>query len=151
MRAHYVFPIFSHLATKVGPTSCTCPQPTYHDLVITQLLNIASSMQHKIYAISQGQPAPITYHVRSSPLSIEILCTLMPRGIKMSHFEKYGGKGDPINHVNAFTTLCSYFVLDERLLAKNFPRTLKDSALEWFSNSPNHLICSFNELVDAFN
>ena len=74
----------------------------------------------------------------------------MPQGIEMSRFEKYGGKGDPINHVNAYIALCSEFVLHDKLLAKKFPRTLKDTRLEWFSKFPNHSICSFNELVDAF-
>lgn len=74
----------------------------------------------------------------------------MPQGIEIPIFEKYGGKGDPSNHVNAYTTLCSDFFLDDKLLAKLFPRTLKDTTLEWFSSLPNNSICSFNELVDAY-
>lgn len=86
----------------------------------------------------------------SSPLSLEILHTQMPQGIEMPRFEKYEGKGDPTNHVNAYTSLCSDFILDDKLLAKNFPRTLKVTTLEWFSNLPNHSIQSSNEHVDAF-
>lgn len=55
-------------------------------------------------------------------------------------FEKYSGKGDPINHANAYTTLCNDFFLHNKLLAKIFPRNLNDTKLEWFSNLPNHSI-----------
>lgn len=68
----------------------------------------------------------------------------------MPRFVTYGGKGDPSNHVNTYTALCSEFFLDDKLLAKLFPRTLKDIALEWFSSLPKNSIHSFNELVDAF-
>jgi hypothetical protein len=72
------------------------------------------------------------------------------QGIEIPRFEEYNGKGDPTNHLNTYTNLCSDFVFNEQLLAKIFPRTLKNSALEWFSSLPNNSIHSFNELVEAF-
>lgn len=74
----------------------------------------------------------------------------MPQGIEVPRFEKYGGKGDPSNHVTAYIALCSDFILEDKLLAKLFPRYLKDTALEWFSLLPNNWIHSFKDLVEAF-
>lgn len=74
----------------------------------------------------------------------------MPQGVEGPRFKKYGGKGDPSNHVFAYTTLCSDFILDDKLLAKLFPGSLKDTTLEWFSSLPNNSIHSFNEIFEAF-
>lgn len=57
------------------------PHTTYPDPIITQLFNTISSMQQKISTISQSQNAPPAYHVLSSTLSLEILCTQIPQGI----------------------------------------------------------------------
>jgi hypothetical protein len=75
---------------------------------------------------------------------------LMPRGIEIPRFKKYNGKGDPIGLVNAFIALSSEFFLHERILAKNFSRTLREATLEWFSSLPNNSIHSFQELVEVF-
>jgi hypothetical protein len=74
----------------------------------------------------------------------------MPQGIEIPRFKKYNGKGDPTSHVNAFITLCIEFVLHECLLAKIFPRTLREVSLEWFLSFLNHSMHSFQELVEAF-
>jgi len=54
----------------------------------------------------------------------------MPKKFETPRFEKYGGKGDPNTHVAAFTTMCRDFFFEEDLLAKLFPRSLKDTTLE---------------------
>jgi hypothetical protein len=84
-----------------------------------------------------------TYYVKSNPLSIENLRTPMPQGIEIPRFGKYNEKGYPTSHVNAFTTLCSEFVLHERILAKIFPKTLREGTLEFFSSFQNNSIHSF--------
>lgn len=38
----------------------------------------------------------------------------------------------------------------KKLLAKLFPRFLKETSLEWFLSLPDNSIGSFNELIDAF-
>jgi hypothetical protein len=57
----------------------------------------------------------------------------MPPGIEVPRFEKYGGKGDHVSHAYAFTTLCCDIFLEENILARLFHRSLKDTALDWFS------------------
>lgn len=132
---------FTYPNTTYTPSPLSLPpHPTYTEPLITQLFQIVSSIQQQIYTINQNQAIPPTYYVHSSPLSSEILRKLMPQGIEMPRLEKYEGKEDPTNHVNAYTTLCSDFILDNKLLAKPFPRILKDITLEWFSNLPNHSI-----------
>lgn len=74
----------------------------------------------------------------------------MPQGIEVHQFEKYVGKGDLVSHVLAFTAFCSDFIFEDKLLAKIFPRSLKDIALELFSSLLNNSIGSFNEPFDYF-
>ena len=40
-----------------------------------------------------------------SPLSRDIICTLVPQKVNMPHLETYNGKGDPIHHVKTFQIL----------------------------------------------
>jgi len=46
--------------------------------------------------------------------------------------------------------MCSDFFFNEELLAKKFPQSLKDTALEWFFSLPPNSINSFSQLVDQF-
>jgi hypothetical protein len=85
-----------------------------------------------------------------SQFPLEILRTLMPQGVQVPIFEKYVEKGDPTNHVNAYTTICSDFLLDDKILVNIFPIYLRDTTLEWFSSLPSNSIKSFDELVQAF-
>jgi hypothetical protein len=41
-------------------------------------------------------------------------------------------------------------MMEEKILAKLFPKSLKDTALEFFSSLPANSITSFHELVEAF-
>jgi hypothetical protein len=41
-------------------------------------------------------------------------------------------------------------MLEDNILAKIFPRSLKDTDLEWFSSIPTNSIHSFDKLVEEF-
>lgn len=80
--------------------------------------------------MNQNNHGLLKYYVKSSPLSLEILRIMMLQGIGIPRFEKHNEKGDTTNHVNTFTNLCSDFVFDEKILAKIFPKTLREYFLE---------------------
>lgn len=89
---------------------------------------------------------PTFFH--HSPLSIAILNTLIPQGMEIPKFEKYGGKGDPQTHVSTFNVMCMNFFHHDALMDKFFPRYLKDTSLEWYCSLLNNSIFSFDQLVN---
>lgn len=109
-----------------------------------------SALQQKFTTINQTNNGQPSHYIKTNMLSLQILRTQMPQGIEFPRFEKYYGKGDPISHVSAYTILCSDFIFEDNLLTKLFPRSLNDTALEWFFSLPNNSISSFNGLVDTF-
>lgn len=116
---------------KTSPLKKYTPQPysppsqnTTNDAILNQILQKVSSLQKKISTINQNQNGQPTYYVKRNPLSLEILRMLIPQDLEIPRFGKYGGKGDPYNHVFAYTTLCSDFLLEDKL-SLSFPYVLE--------------------------
>lgn len=76
-----------------------------------------SSLQQQIASMNQSKYNVPTFDVER-PLSNEIVRVVPPKHVEVPQLELYNGKGDPLNHVKTFQTLCSDFVDDQRLLAK---------------------------------
>lgn len=126
---------FTFSSNTYKPLSYSPSSPNAkNDPLIIQLLQTISSLQNKVSNINQNQNGQPTYYVKKNPLSLEILITTMSQGIEVPRFDKYGGKGYPTNHFSTFTTLCCDFILEENILAKIFPKSLKNELLEAFIN-----------------
>jgi hypothetical protein len=106
------FPLYTHTPLPFSPPS----RHTRNDSLINHLIQTIVSLQNKFSTMNLNNHGLPTFYVRNIPLSLEILRMPMPQGIEIHIFEKYNGKGDPTSHVNAFTTLCSDFFLNEKLL-----------------------------------
>ncbi len=62
-------------------------------------------------------------------------------------FEKYRGKGNPIDHIREFCASCIELSDEPTYLMRLFPHSLGGLALEWYSKLPGN-IKSWSELVD---
>jgi hypothetical protein len=99
-------PPISILLTFPSQTYTSSPyshpsQNTSNDPLINHLMQISTSLKKKVFTMNQKNHGLPTYYVKSSPLLLDILRTLMPQGIEIPRFEKCNGKGDPTSHVNA--------------------------------------------------
>lgn len=85
-----------------------------------------------------------------SPLSLDIICALIPQQADMPRLENYNGKGDHVTHVKIFQILCSDYAHDHKILDKLFARTFHDKAFQWYCSLPTYSIDSFPKLANAF-
>ena len=64
--------------------------------------------------------------------------------------DRYDGFTDPDEHIDAYTTHMSLYTLDDAVLCRVFPTSLKGSTLRWFTKLPPNSINSFATLVVKF-
>ena len=69
------------------------------------------------------------------------------KGLTMS---QYDGTTDPEEHVDVFTTQAGLCTLDDAILCRVFPTSLKGPALNWFTRLPPNFIDCFDTLVTHF-
>lgn len=72
-----------------------------------------------------------------------------PRHFEAPRFEKYRGKGNPIDHIREFCASCTKLINEPTYLMRLFPRSLGGPALEWYSKLLGN-IKSWSELADKF-
>ena len=84
------------------------------------------------------------------PISLDILCVVIPKHVEVPLLETYNGKGDPMIHAKTFQTICSDFSYNYRLMAKFFSYTFWDRALQWYFSLPPYSNGSFQTLAKNF-
>ena len=66
--------------------------------------------------------------------------SMTPKGFKLPTMEWYDGAVDPINHLETFCTSLSIQGVNDAIMCKAFPTTLKNATRSWFfSLPPNQL------------
>jgi len=63
----------------------------------------------------------------------------------------YDGTIDPDEHMDAYTTHMSLYTIDDAVLCRVFPTSLKGGALSWFTKLPPNSIDCFEMLVAKFD
>ncbi|KAM2040999.1 hypothetical protein ACFX16_034858 [Malus domestica] len=74
----------------------------------------------------------------------------MPRGYQPLKFMQFDGKGNPKQHVAHFIETCNNAGTEEDYLAKQFVRSLKGNAFEWYTNLEPESINSWEQLEKEF-
>lgn len=72
-----------------------------------------------------------------------------PKHFEAPRFEKYRGKGNPVDHIRELCASCTELSDEPTYLMRLFPRSLGGPTLEWYSKFPG-TIKSWSELADKF-
>ena len=97
---------------------------------------------------SQAHKAPV--HRDSQAFPDEYMQAKYPIGYTIPKFQHYTGTGNPDQHLMHFKINCGDTICDERLLLRQFVRSLSGIAFEWFSRLEPGSIKTFPQLEDAF-
>ena len=112
-----------------------------------------------IYPITEAPPTPhlVSFtairgleDMLSSPLGQHILSYEPPHSFSIPSFAKYDGSSDPYDHMLHFNQVMILITVNDPLLCKVFPTSLKGPALAWFHKLPRESINSFNDLWATF-
>ena len=81
--------------------------------------------------LHQGEPQRALYSY-SKPYSQRIELLEMPSGYQPPKFHQFDGRGDPRQHIAHFVETCDSAGTHGDLLVKQFVRSLKDKAFDWY-------------------
>ncbi|KAM1201782.1 hypothetical protein ACFX2J_017828 [Malus domestica] len=86
----------------------------------------------------------------SKPYSKKIDTLKMPMGYQPPKFMQFDGKGNPKQHVAHFVETCNNTGTEGDYLAKQFVRSLKGNAFEWYTDLEPESINSWEQLEREF-
>ena len=86
----------------------------------------------------------------SSPFTQEINKAMPSEGFKLPTMKVCNESADPIDHLEMFHTRMSIQRVDDTILCKAFPATLKKAARSLFSSLPPRSIYTFKDLGEKF-
>ncbi|KAM1597923.1 hypothetical protein PS2_032779 [Malus domestica] len=86
----------------------------------------------------------------SKPYSKKIDTLKMPKGYQPPKFIQFDGKGNPKQHVAHFVETCNNAGTEGDYLAKQFVRSLKGNAFEWYTDLEPESINSWEQLKREF-
>ncbi|KAM0994881.1 hypothetical protein EV2_010669 [Malus domestica] len=99
---------------------------------------------------AQYEGSSNTSGLYSKPYSKKIDALRMPRGYQPPKFMQFDGKGNPKQHVAHFVETCNNAGTEGDYLAKQFVRSLKGNAFEWYTDLEPESINSLEQLEREF-
>ncbi|XP_024046493.1 uncharacterized protein LOC112100863 [Citrus clementina] len=96
----------------------------------------------------QGKRKPPSWRImldEESPLSIEIMSTIIPRDFRFPDL-KYSGRSDPLVHIEHFNDMTGVQGLTPAQRCRVFPLTLEGRALEWYRKLPRGGIKGYEQM-----
>ncbi|KAM1420272.1 hypothetical protein ACFX13_002690 [Malus domestica] len=99
---------------------------------------------------AQYEGSSNTSGLYSKPYSKKIDALRMPRGYQPPKFMQFDGKGNPKQHVAHFVETCNNAGTEGDYLAKQFVRSLKGNAFEWYTDLEPESINSWEQLEREF-
>ncbi|KAM1953962.1 hypothetical protein EV2_024142 [Malus domestica] len=99
---------------------------------------------------AQYEGSSYTSGLYSKPYSKKIDALRMPRGYQPPKFMQFDGKGNPKQHVAHFVETCNNAGTEWDYLAKQFVRSLKGNAFEWYTDLEPESINSWEQLEREF-
>ncbi|KAM1311052.1 hypothetical protein PS1_007558 [Malus domestica] len=99
---------------------------------------------------TQYEGSSYTSELYSKPYSKKIDALKMPRGYQPPKFMQFDGKGNPKQHVAHFDETCNNAGTEGDYLAKQFVRSLKGNAFEWYTDLEPESINSGEQLEREF-
>ena len=74
----------------------------------------------------------------------------MPNGYQPPKFLQFNGKGNPKQHISHFVETCENAGTQGSLLVKQFVRSLKGNAFDWYTDLEPESIVSWKQLEREF-
>ncbi|KAM2961478.1 hypothetical protein FF1_031048 [Malus domestica] len=99
---------------------------------------------------AQYEGSSNTFGLYSKPYSKKIDALRMPKGYQPPKFMQFDGKGNPKQHVAHFVETCNNAGTEGDYLAKQFVRSLKGNAFEWYTDLEPESINSWEQLEREF-
>ncbi|KAM0963233.1 hypothetical protein ACFX19_022658 [Malus domestica] len=99
---------------------------------------------------AQYEGSSNTSGLYSKPYSKKIDALKMSRGYQPPKFMQFDGKGNPKQHVAHFVETCNNAGTEGDYLAKQFVRSLKGNAFEWYTDLEPESINSWEQLEKEF-
>ncbi|KAM1743769.1 hypothetical protein TB2_013240 [Malus domestica] len=99
---------------------------------------------------AQYEGSSNTSGLYSKPYSKKIDALKMPRGYQPPKFMQFDGKGNPKKHVAHFVETCNNAGTEGDYLAKQFVRSLKGNAFEWYTDLEPESINNWEQLEREF-
>ncbi|KAM2549785.1 hypothetical protein FF1_014875 [Malus domestica] len=99
---------------------------------------------------AQYEGSSNTYGLYSKPYSKKIDALRMPKGYQPPKFMQFDGKGNPKQHIAHFVETCNNARTEGDYLAKQFVRSLKGNAFEWYTDLKPESINSWEQLEREF-
>jgi hypothetical protein len=94
--------------------------------------------------------APQSTLMYSKPYTKRIDSLRMPRGYQLPKFQQFDGKGNPKQHVAHFVETCNNAGTDGDLLTKQFVRSLRGNAFDWYTNLEPKSIDNWEQMEREF-
>ncbi|KAL0373516.1 UNVERIFIED_CONTAM: hypothetical protein Sradi_3267300 [Sesamum radiatum] len=88
--------------------------------------------------------------VHSKAYTKRIDALKMPIEYQPSELRQFNGKGNPRQHITYFIETCSNVGTDGDLLLKQFVRSLKENAFDWYVDLEPESIDGWNEMKNKF-
>ena len=86
----------------------------------------------------------------SKPYTKHIKNMRMPNGYQPPKFLQFDGKGNPKQHIAHFVETCENAGTQGGLLVKQFVRSLKGNAFDWYTDLESESIDSWEQLKRDF-
>jgi len=86
----------------------------------------------------------------SKPYTKRIASLKMPLGYQPPKFHQFDGKGDPKQHIAHFVETCNNAGAYDDLLVKQFVRSLKGLAFDWYADLASASIDSWEQMQNEF-
>ena len=89
-------------------------------------------------------------HLYTKPYTKRVDALRMPHGYQPPKFQQFDGKGNPKQHVAHFIETCNNAGTDGDLMVKQFVRTLKGIAFDWYTDLEPESIDSWEQMGQEF-
>ena len=84
------------------------------------------------------------------PFTANVLEHPLPPKFCLLQLEVYNGTKDPLDHIGAFKTILNLQQIQNEVICRSFPITLRGAVRVWFSKLPVASIANFEQLSDSF-
>ncbi|GKV11870.1 hypothetical protein SLEP1_g23088 [Rubroshorea leprosula] len=92
-----------------------------------------------------------TLDLDSAPLNLSITAEPYEEEFKIPHLETYDGSGDPDEHLHTYQAIMRIQNVNDAMMCKVFPATLKSTARRLYHKPSRHSIDSYSQLTKLFS
>jgi hypothetical protein len=150
--------VHNHGESSNGPIHQRTPQDGHKRVEDqhTNFTSIASLSVQQLHNMitntirAQYSGAPQSTLMYSKPYTKRIDNLRMPPGYQPPKFQQFNGKGNPKQHVAHFVETCNNAGTNGDLLTKQFVRSLRGNAFDWYTDLESESIDNWEQIEREF-